>query len=74
LEAFAFADDGSTWYRARPFCSRLDYHLASAGAGIRLLAGDKIRVEMQAANASQANAPGTRTGERRFLFGVTILQ
>lgn len=74
LEAFAFADDGSTWYRARPFFLPVDYHLASAGAGLRLPAGDKTRVEVQAANALEANAPGTRSGEWRFLFGITMLQ
>jgi hemolysin activation/secretion protein len=74
LEAFAFADDGSTWYRARPFLLPVDYHLASAGAGARLPAGDKVRLELQAANALDADALGTRTGEWRFLFGVTMLQ
>jgi len=50
------------------------YHLVSAGAGIRLPAGDKTRLEVQVANALEANAPGTRTAEWRFLFGVTRLQ
>jgi hypothetical protein len=60
--------------RTAPVAFSVDYHLASAGAGIRLPVGNKTRVEVQAANALEANAPGTRSGEWRFLFGVTMQQ
>lgn len=73
LATFAFADDGSTWYRARPFLIPADYHLASAGAGMLLPAGDKTSLEVQVANALEANAPGPRTGEWCCLFGVTMM-
>jgi hypothetical protein len=39
LETFAFADAGTTWLRARAFFPAASYHLASAGAGIRLPMG-----------------------------------
>jgi hemolysin activation/secretion protein len=74
LEVFGFGDDGSSWYRARPLTLAQDLHLASAGMGIRLPIGAKTRLEVQAANALDTNAPGTRTGAWRFLFGVTMQQ
>lgn len=74
LEIFGFADDGGTWYRARPTTLPADYHLASAGLGLRLPIGAKTRVEIQAADALATNVPGTKTGAWRFLFGLTSVQ
>jgi hemolysin activation/secretion protein len=72
IELFGFADDGSTWYRARPASSPVDFHLASAGLGIRLPIGEKTRLELEAADAVATNVPGTKTGDWRFLFGLTM--
>ncbi|HXC55977.1 MAG TPA: ShlB/FhaC/HecB family hemolysin secretion/activation protein [Rhizomicrobium sp.] len=70
-EFFVFADDGMTWYRARHAAAAIDFDLASAGAGIRIPVGAKTRLELQAADALRADAPGTRAGEWRFLFALT---
>jgi len=45
-------------------------HLASGGAGLRLPAWKNTRLELAAADALSTNAPGTRAGVWRFLFGL----
>ena len=70
LEAFVFADDGAAWLRARPLSLATTYHLASAGAGIRVPIGANTKLELAAANALSANAPGTRAGSWRLLLGL----
>lgn len=72
LELFGFGDTGTTWQFARPFSPAADHQLSSAGMGIRLPVGQKTRLEAEAANAVSANAPGTKTGDWRFLFAVTM--
>jgi len=74
LELFGFADDGQSWYRARPTTLAGNYHLASVGAGFRLPIGDKSRLEIQAADAIASNIPGFGRGAWRFLFGFTVRQ
>lgn len=71
LETFAFTDTGTTWLRARPAFAATSYHLASAGAGIRLPLGGQTRLELAVANAISADAPGTRAGSWRFLLGLS---
>ena len=70
-ELFGFADNGETWTRARPPHPALDANLASAGFGIRVPVVAGARLELQAANALRADAPGVRGGDWRFLFGIT---
>jgi hemolysin activation/secretion protein len=73
-EVFGFADKGTIWYRARPLTLPADYHLASAGGGVRLPVGEKTRVELQAAHAVDSDVPGVPPGSWRFLFGVSYTQ
>jgi hemolysin activation/secretion protein len=74
-ELFAFGDEGSSWYRRRVIAPGTilpqNYHLASAGAGIRLPLGGKTRLEFAAANAVQDDRPASSAGHWRLLFGVT---
>jgi hemolysin activation/secretion protein len=70
LEAFVFADDGATWLRSRG-AGGAGYHLASAGAGIRLPIGTETKLELAAANALSADAPGTRAGSWRLILGLS---
>jgi hemolysin activation/secretion protein len=71
LEIFAFADGGSTWLRRRGLLASARFDLASAGAGIRLPIGAQSRLELAAANAISANAPGTRAGSWLLLIGFS---
>ena len=71
LEIFSFVDGGSTWYYRRPLTAPLDTNLASTGVGIRIPIGAKTHLELTAANAFAGQAPGTRAGSWRFLFGIT---
>ena len=48
-----------------------DFHLASAGAGIRLPVGGKTRLELAAANALSTNIPGIRAGGWLFQIGLS---
>jgi hemolysin activation/secretion protein len=76
-EIFTFADDGASWYRARPFPSLgllllpQDFHLSSAGLGLRLPLFQETKLELEAADALSTNVPGTRAGVWRFLFGLS---
>lgn len=71
MEVFGFADNGDTWYRARAPAPSVHETLASAGAGVRFPIGTKTRLELQAANALNADGPGFESGGWRFLFAIT---
>lgn len=70
LEAFTFADGGSTWLRVRPLAPAADYTLASA-RGDSPAHRRPNRLELAAANAISADAPGTKAGSWRLLLGVS---
>lgn len=69
-EFFGFAEDGGTWYRSRRNFAAQDFHLASAGFGIRIPFRSETRLELQAANGIAAEAPGIAPGEWRFGFSL----
>ena len=70
-EIFGFAQDGGTWYlRRRNFAAR-DFHLASAGFGVRIPLRSETRLEVRAANGIAADAPGIAPGKWRFGFTLT---
>jgi hypothetical protein len=70
-EIFGFAEDGGTWYlRRRNFAAR-DFHLASAGFGVRIPLRSETRLEVRAANGIAADAPGIAAGKWRFGFTLT---
>jgi hemolysin activation/secretion protein len=70
-EIFGFAEDGGTWYlRRRNFAAR-DFHLASAGFGVRIPLRSETRLEVRAANGIAADAPGIAPGKWRFGFTLT---
>jgi hemolysin activation/secretion protein len=71
LEIFAFGDQGTTWLRRRGLLASTQVDLASVGAGIRLSLGRETRLELAAANAISANAPGTRAGSWLLLLGIS---
>jgi hemolysin activation/secretion protein len=70
-EIFGFAEDGGTWYRSRRNFAPRDFHLASAGLGLRIPFRQQTRLEFQAANGLVADAPGTVAGKWRFGFTLT---
>lgn len=71
LEIFCFADDGDTWYRRRMPVPSIHEDLASWGGGVRIPIGAKTKLELQAANALDAEVPGLRAGDWRFLFAIS---
>jgi hemolysin activation/secretion protein len=71
MEVFGFADNGDTWYRARPPSPSDHETLASAGAGVRFPIGPHTRLELQAANGLAADGPRLKSGAWRFLFAIT---
>jgi hemolysin activation/secretion protein len=70
-EIFGFAEDGGTWYRARAGFAAQDFHLASAGLGVRIPVRKQTRLEFSAANGLVADAPGIFAGRWRFGFTLT---
>jgi hemolysin activation/secretion protein len=70
-EIFGFADDGDVWARARAGGPSAHDSLASAGVGIRLPIGGQMKLDLEAADAIHADAPGLNAGGWRFLFGIT---
>jgi hemolysin activation/secretion protein len=70
-ELFGFAQDGCTWYRSRRNFAARDFHLESAGFGIRIPFRSETRLEFQAANGIAAEAPGLAPGKWRFGFSLT---
>ncbi|HWA31178.1 MAG TPA: ShlB/FhaC/HecB family hemolysin secretion/activation protein [Rhizomicrobium sp.] len=71
LEIFAFADNGDTWYRARAPTPALHHRLASAGGGVRLPLGTATKLELEGADALDADVPGIRAGSWRVLFALS---
>jgi hemolysin activation/secretion protein len=67
-ELFAFAEDGATWYRRRRTLGPFDFHLASAGFGVRIPFREQTRLELKAANGISADAPRVAPGKWRFGF------
>ncbi|HVT23346.1 MAG TPA: ShlB/FhaC/HecB family hemolysin secretion/activation protein [Rhizomicrobium sp.] len=67
-EVFAFAEDGATWYRRRRALGPFDFHLASAGFGVRIPFREQTRLELKAANGLSADAPRVAPGKWRFGF------
>ncbi|HEY4125888.1 MAG TPA: ShlB/FhaC/HecB family hemolysin secretion/activation protein [Rhizomicrobium sp.] len=70
-EIFGFADDGGTWYRSRSGFAPLDFHLASAGAGVGLPFHQETKLELEAAHALIGDAPEMSAGGWRFIFALT---
>jgi hemolysin activation/secretion protein len=70
-EVFGFADDGGTWYRSRFGLAAQDFHLASAGVGVRFPFHRETKLELEAANALIGDAPGMSAGGWRFVFALT---
>lgn len=70
-EFFGFADNGDVWSRGRAGAAGVHDTLASAGAGIRLPIGEKMKLELEAADPIHVDAPGLKAGGWRFLFGIT---
>ncbi len=72
-EVFGFADDGGTWYRSRFGLGAQDFHLASAGFGVRFPFHRETKLELAAANALIGDAPGMSAGGWRFIFALTTV-
>lgn len=70
-EVFGFADDGGTWYRSRLGFGAQDFHLASAGVGVRLAFHQETSLQLEAAHALIGDAPGISAGGWRFVFALT---
>jgi len=70
-EVFGFGEDGGTWYRSRLGFAPQDFHLASAGFGVRIPFRTETRLEVFAANGLIGNAPGVSSGKWRFGFALT---
>ncbi len=68
-EVYAFADGATITIEGRGPFATATYDLASAGAGVRLAAGRRAWLELEAAHVLDTPYPGWRGGDWRFNIG-----